>query len=92
MKNTSVTTPGRHDRPPQLGAPVTAVQTHLVRRVGPLDRAALHLGVALIKWGRRPARQDPHRRRALDMETRNARQEADRVLSANQAMNMTRFR
>ncbi len=24
-------------------------------RVGLLDRAALHLGVALIKWGRRPA-------------------------------------
>ena len=24
------------------------------RRVGPLDRAALHLGLALIRWGRRP--------------------------------------
>lgn len=25
-----------------------------VRRVGMIDRAALHLGIALIKWGRRP--------------------------------------
>ncbi|MFT4029844.1 MAG: hypothetical protein QM675_08205 [Protaetiibacter sp.] len=26
------------------------------RRVGPIDRAALHLGLALIRWGRRPPR------------------------------------
>ncbi len=31
--------------------------THLpVRRLSILDRAALHLGVALIRWGRRPHR------------------------------------
>jgi len=38
----------RLDHPPQ--------QQYLVavRRVGTLDRLALHLGVALIKWGRRP--------------------------------------
>ncbi|MGE3194256.1 MAG: hypothetical protein AB7K08_12405 [Microbacteriaceae bacterium] len=30
-------------------------------RVGLLDRAALHLGVALIKWGRRPAQRTERR-------------------------------
>jgi hypothetical protein len=39
------------------------------RRVGPVDRAALHLGIALIRWGRRPdpesARQE---RRATRIE------------------------
>lgn len=34
-----------------------------VRRVGLVDRAALHLGVALIKWGRRPG-TPAHERRA----------------------------
>ncbi len=34
-----------------------------VRRVGMLDRAALHLGVALIKWGRRPGATPVRERR-----------------------------
>jgi hypothetical protein len=32
-----------------------AIVAPRARRVGLLDRVALHLGVALIKWGRRPA-------------------------------------
>jgi hypothetical protein len=35
-----------------------------VRRVGLADRAALHLGVALIKWGRRPIASPKYERRA----------------------------
>ena len=45
------TTLGRHDHPPQ---PTGEQPQHPVRRVSLLDRAALHLGVALIAWGRRP--------------------------------------
>jgi hypothetical protein len=33
-----------------------------VRRIGLVDRAALHLGVALIKWGRRPGAPTHERR------------------------------
>jgi hypothetical protein len=39
-----------------------------VRRVGLADRAALHLGVALIKWGRRPAVAAQYERRANRLE------------------------
>jgi hypothetical protein len=57
--------PEQIERPNQLHPhhPVPA------RRVGLIDRAALHLGLALIRWGRRP---DPetarHERRANRVE------------------------
>lgn len=39
------------------------------RRVGLIDRAALHLGMALIRWGRRPGRElARHERRANRLE------------------------
>ncbi len=55
MKSTLSTTPGRHDHPPQP-RPEHAPERPQPRqrRVGPIDRLALHVGVALIKWGRRP--------------------------------------
>ncbi|WP_167051883.1 hypothetical protein [Salinibacterium sp. ZJ77] len=44
-----------------------------VRRLSMLDRAALHLGVALIRWGRRPHRAlARYERRANDDERRLA--------------------
>jgi hypothetical protein len=43
------------------------------RRVGLVDRAALHLGVALIKWGRRPAVPSEYERRANRLERALAR-------------------
>ena len=54
-----------------------------VRRVGLADRAALHLGVALIKWGRRPAVAQLERRanrleRALAAYARDQRATAHR--------------
>ena len=49
------TTLGRHDHPPQ---PTGEQPQHPVRRVSLLDRAALHLGVVLIAWGRRPLAVD----------------------------------
>jgi hypothetical protein len=43
-------------------------QPQPVRRVGFIDRAALHLGVALIKWGRRPGATPAHERRVNRVE------------------------
>jgi hypothetical protein len=51
MNTTLSTARGRVDHPPQ---PVERSQ-RFVRRVGLLDRLALHIGVALITWGRRPS-------------------------------------
>ena len=47
----------------------------LVRRVGTLDRLALHVGVALITWGRRPSRIESRERRANRIEQQLARLE-----------------
>lgn len=55
MNKQLVAVPGRRDHPPQPAPPPTT-DRRPVRRVGVLDRAALHLGVALITWGRRPGR------------------------------------
>lgn len=52
-----------------------------VRRVGLADRAALHLGVALIKWGRRPVLAS-YERRANLLERAIARQARDRRVEA----------
>lgn len=51
--NTVLSTPvdeQRHHHPPSGQAPAR------LRRVGLVDRVALHLGLALITWSRRPAR------------------------------------
>lgn len=54
--NTSLSTvPGRHDHPPQ---PVRPEVHHRKGRVGFVDRLALHLGVALVTWSRRPLAVD----------------------------------
>jgi hypothetical protein len=61
--NTTLTTESRHE------PSVHQVQhSKPVRRVGLVDRAALYLGVALIKWGRRPAVAPQHERRANRLE------------------------
>lgn len=64
-----------HEHPPQQ-----VVSTHrtVVRRVGLIDRLALHLGVALITWGRRPLTIEPHERRANRLEQHLARRERER--------------
>ncbi len=51
--NTTLATERRHE-PSVHEQPAHEDNRHPVRRVGLFDRAALHLGVALIKWGRRP--------------------------------------
>lgn len=76
MNATLAPTETRHPaQQPQLAQPV--------RRVGLADRAALHLGVALIKWGRRPVLGTAERRanaleRALARRARDERVQAHR--------------
>jgi hypothetical protein len=68
--NTALST--RTDHPP------TAVAL-APRRVGPVDRLALHLGLALITWGRRPRPLPASReRRATTVEHTLARWERER--------------
>jgi hypothetical protein len=52
---------------------VVEEQVRQIRRVGFLDRVALHLGIALIKWGRRPAQRETRERRANRVEQQLAR-------------------
>lgn len=72
MNATLTTAPGRHDHPPQPSF------EHAPRRVGTLDRIALHVGVALIKWGRRPRLVESRERRANRFEQRLARLKRER--------------
>jgi hypothetical protein len=66
--NTTLANETRHD--PSVHERPAHEQQRLpaVRRVGLVDRAALHLGVALIKWGRRPGVAPRHERRATRLE------------------------
>jgi hypothetical protein len=56
--NTTLTPTTRHDHPPHETA-TEHVQhpPHAPRRLSFVDRTALHLGMALIRWGRRPGRE-----------------------------------
>ena len=80
MSTTLSTARGRHDHPPQ---PSFEHQPQDVRRVNLLDRLALHLGVALIKWGRRPRPVESRERRASRVEHHLARLERERVIERN---------
>ncbi len=74
--NTTLSTPRRHTHPP---IELHDNQPDLVRRVGLIDRLALHLGVALIKWGRRPLAAESRERRANRIEQQLARLERERL-------------
>lgn len=76
MNTTLSTTPGRHDHPPEQSFDY---QPQDRRRVNLLDRFALHLGVALIKWGRRPYAVELRERRASRVEQHLARLERQRA-------------
>ncbi|CAN5301013.1 hypothetical protein BH09ACT1_BH09ACT1_18900 [soil metagenome] len=73
--DTEVTT-GHQQHPPQQ----VQHQLHVVRRLTWLDRAALHLGVALIRWGRRPAARDDRDHHAAELAYRAARRERERAM------------
>ena len=82
MNSTLSTAPGRHDHPPHL-APAAREQ----RRVGLVDRLALHLGVALITWSRRPRAVESRERRANRIEQELARLARERA--AERALRLT---
>jgi hypothetical protein len=76
--NSTLTTPSRHAE--QLHP---EQRTQPARRVGMIDRAALHLGVALIKWGRRPRVQPGRERRANGLERALAHNARDARITAH---------
>ena len=88
MHTELTTLPGRHDHPPQTVQPVA---THAVRRVSLLDRTALHLGVALIKWGRRRGRVVDREQAVLACQAYLAREESERLRTQHEAMYLTRI-
>jgi hypothetical protein len=88
MKSQLATTTGRHEHPPQ---PVVSREPHPVRRVGVLDRAALHIGVALIKWGRRPLKVDTREQLAVYAEVQRARLERERERDHYMATHLPRI-
>ena len=73
MKHTASTEVARTVHPP------STVEAVVVRRVALVDRAALHLGVALIKWGRRPLEVASRERRAHRSEQYLARLARERA-------------
>jgi hypothetical protein len=77
----------RPEHPPHT---VHTHESHAVRRVGLLDRTALHLGVALIKWGRRPVRAESHEQHTIRVEAYRARAEREREYELLRA-NITRI-
>lgn len=76
MNTTLSTSFGRHGHPPR---PVDEERLRFARPVSTLDRAALHLGVALIAWGRRPLKVESRERRATRVEQHIARQNREQA-------------
>lgn len=88
MNTTLSTTLGRHEHPPES---VATEHPRAVRRVGLLDRAALHLGVALITWGRRPLTVASHEQRARQVEQHRARMHREWAAERWQRLNLPRL-
>ena len=88
MNSTLTTERGRHEHPQQ---PPFEHQPHRVRRVGVLDRLALHLGIALIKWGRRPRPVEVRERRAGRDENQLAQLERERIVERNMLLGLPRL-
>lgn len=81
--NATLTNETRHEPSVQREQPAhNHSRQQPVRPVGLVDRAALHLGVALIKWGRRPAVASEFERRANRLERALARQHRDARVEA----------
>lgn len=75
--NSTLTAERRHDHPPDPHA-------DRLRPLSPLDRAALHLGIALIRWGRRSSPRPEAERRATRLERAIALQERNRLAHESQ--------
>ncbi len=80
MNTTLSTTENRHEHPPRSAAHTRVVKALPKRHVTLVDRLALHLGVALITWSRRPRDYESRERRANRVEQQLARLERERTL------------
>ena len=90
--NTTLTNETRHD--PNVHLERSAPEQHRpqpARRVGLVDRAALHLGVALIKWGRRPVASPQYERRANVLERALLSNQRDRHVDAERQKAVLRY-
>ncbi len=86
MYTTTTTAPGHYDHPPHLDT----VDTYPVRRVGLIDRFALHAGIALIRWGRRPRVAESRERRAHRYEQHVARLARENATQRSLALQLPR--
>jgi hypothetical protein len=75
--NSTMTAERRHDHPPDTHADP-------LRPLSPIDRAALHVGLALIRWGRRSGPRPEAERRANRLERAIALQERNRLAQQSQ--------
>ncbi|HEY4267615.1 MAG TPA: hypothetical protein VGM94_05435 [Galbitalea sp.] len=81
MNSTLSTVDRRHEQPPDRA--VVSHQPATSIRVGVVDRVALHLGIALIKWGRRPVSVESRERRANRIEHQLACIARERAVERN---------
>lgn len=77
-----------HERPPQQ---MERTKPIVVRRVGLVDRVALHVGVALIAWGRRPLVVETRERRASHVERHVAALTRERAAERMQRLTAPRL-
>ncbi len=85
MNSTLSSVIDRHDHPPQ---PLREPAAQPVRRVNLLDRVALTVGIALIKWGRRPRSIESRERRATRIEQQLVRIERERAFERAQQLTL----
>ena len=92
MKSAVSTAPGRrrYTQSPHPPQPPHHTEPRLVRRVSLVDRSALHLGLALIRWGRRPLELESRERRANHAEQHFARLEREWQAERWQLLNLPR--
>ena len=89
--NTTLTNETRHEPSVQFEQLAHEQTLAPVRRVGLVDRAALHLGVALIKWGRRPGSAPQYERRANVLERALLSNERAKRLDADRQRAVLRY-
>ena len=82
--NATLATPAAETR-----HPVQPIPPQTQRRVGIVDRAALHLGVALIKWGRRPGATPARERRVNRVELALLHRDRQHALASLASENAT---
>ena len=97
MSTHSVTETVHQDHPhqPSHSTETESGQTSALHRIRPLsalDRAALHLGVALIRWGRRPVTRTRRERPTLSHEAYEAQRQAEALRDEYRTMSMTQYR